>query len=316
MNSENVLAVVVTCNRKELLSECLMALARQAVDILIIDNASTDGTNQCVKNFIQAYKKTPQSNKVMYKRLKKNTGGAGGFFNGIKLAVRMNYDYVWIMDDDTIVTDNTLSELMVAKEKLNGEFGYLSSDALWIDGSYCKMNVQHLEGDRFKNSYQLLNEGILPIKSASFVSLFINCKAVKECGLPYKEYFIWGDDKEYTLRISRKYACYRVKKSIVTHKMKSNNGSDIIRDDISRIERYFYAYRNDFRTACIMGAGDVYNYCVVFFRTIIRILKSDSPAKFLRIKTMFKGLCEGLQFAPNIEYVSELPQTLKVCGFC
>ena len=105
MNSENVLAVVVTCNRKELLSECLMALARQAVDILIIDNASTDGTNQCVKNFIQAYKKTPQSNKVMYKRLKKNTGGAGGFFNGIKLAVRMNYDYVWIMDDDTIVTD-------------------------------------------------------------------------------------------------------------------------------------------------------------------------------------------------------------------
>ena len=42
-------AVVVTYNRKQLLVECLRALLRQTVcidRIFIINNASTDGTNE------------------------------------------------------------------------------------------------------------------------------------------------------------------------------------------------------------------------------------------------------------------------------
>ncbi len=300
MIDKKILAVVVTCNRKEMLSECMYALTSQQTDILVVDNASTDGTYEFIKAYI---KKIHGTKTVKYKRLKQNTGGAGGFFYGIKTALEWGYDYVWIMDDDTIVTKSSLSELIKAIDKLNGDFGYLSSEALWTDKSPCKMNLQHYYGERFKYSYELLNDGIVPIKSATFVSMFINCKAVEKCGLPYKEYFIWGDDKEYTLRLSKSFSCYKVKKSVVIHKMKSNNGSNIIEDDISRIERYRYAYRNDFRTACIMGASNVYNYYIVFLRTIIRILKSNNNNKFLRIKTMFIGLYQGLSFKPVIKYV-------------
>ena len=50
-----VTAVVVTYNRKELLAECLQALLAQTVfdtgagcelEILVVDNASTDGKNE------------------------------------------------------------------------------------------------------------------------------------------------------------------------------------------------------------------------------------------------------------------------------
>lgn len=44
---ERVAAVVVTYNRKELLAQCIKALLGQqnaVCDILIVDNASTDGT--------------------------------------------------------------------------------------------------------------------------------------------------------------------------------------------------------------------------------------------------------------------------------
>ena len=308
MKNKDILAVVVTCNRKELLKECLQALMQynNDCDILVIDNASTDGTDKFmadqVKNNSHYNSGNINEKFLRYIQLKENTGGAGGFSRGIKEGVRMNYRYIWIMDDDTIVNNTTLPALKNAVSKTNGLFGYFSSDAVWIDGQPCKMNIQHYDGERFKDSYKLLDEGIIPIKSATFVSLFINREAVIDCGLPYKEYFIWGDDKEYTLRLSKKYACYSVRKSKVLHKMNSNNGSDIIRDDVARIDRYRYAYRNDFRTACINGAGKVFNYMVVFLRTIIRILQSDSPYKLKRIKIMIIGMFEGMFFKPHKEF--------------
>ena len=78
---------------------------------------------------------------------------------------------------------------------------------------------------------------------ASFVSLFIKASVIKQLGLPIKEFFIWTDDWEYTRRISRKYNCYLVNKSVVTHKSKSNMGADIINDSEDRLDRYKYIYR-------------------------------------------------------------------------
>ncbi len=77
------------------------------------------------------------------------------------------------------------------------------------------------------------------VDSATFVSLLFTRVAVENKGLPVKEYFIWGDDKEYTLRISETYPCYHVKESVAIHKMKTNAGSNIVIDDIERVPRYF-----------------------------------------------------------------------------
>lgn len=52
---KKVTAVVVTYNRKTLLKECIESLLAQTyknLDILVIDNASTDGTEGFVKKSI------------------------------------------------------------------------------------------------------------------------------------------------------------------------------------------------------------------------------------------------------------------------
>lgn len=75
-------AVVVTYNRKALLIECVEAILKQkyAVDkLIIIDNASTDGTEEELKKI-----EILNRNDVVYKKLEKNIGGAGGFYEGIK----------------------------------------------------------------------------------------------------------------------------------------------------------------------------------------------------------------------------------------
>ena len=127
-----IAAVVVTYNRKELLRECLQALLAQSMnqlDILLIDNASTDGTHEFVGDIIEA------NDTISYINTGSNLGGAGGFHYGLKEAYNRGYEYMWIMDDDTIATPDALKNLLVADRKLKGKYGFLASCVLWTDGS-------------------------------------------------------------------------------------------------------------------------------------------------------------------------------------
>src|SRR6218665_3123179 len=75
-------AIVVTYNRKELLRECVTALLRSRVDqILVVDNASSDQTGSLFEQGAEFF-----DPRVTYMRLRKNEGGAGGFYWGTRYA--------------------------------------------------------------------------------------------------------------------------------------------------------------------------------------------------------------------------------------
>ena len=136
---QQIAAIVVTYNRKEMLYTCISKLLQQescACDILVIDNGSTDGTEAYIRSKIS-------HPSVIYHNTGKNLGGAGGFSAGIQLAFQMGYSYIWLMDDDTYVERDSLEELLKADQRLNGNYGFLSSIAYWKDGKICNMNRQH-----------------------------------------------------------------------------------------------------------------------------------------------------------------------------
>ncbi len=96
--NDTVAAVLVTYNRKEFLSECLDGLLHQTrpVDrIILIDNASTDGTPEFLKQ--RGYLGNPV---IDYVQMPDNTGGAGGFHEGVKRGYYAGYRWLWLMDDD------------------------------------------------------------------------------------------------------------------------------------------------------------------------------------------------------------------------
>lgn len=99
-----IATIVVTYNRKEKLIRCLQHIQDQnlSTDIIVIDNMSTDGTQEVLKSLIQ-------NHKIIYKRLEKNIGGAGGFSEGIKYAYNLGYEYFWVMDDDCMPKQDALS---------------------------------------------------------------------------------------------------------------------------------------------------------------------------------------------------------------
>lgn len=299
---KKIVALVVTYNRKDLLQECLQALLNQTypnMDICVIDNASTDGTEDVISNM-----KTGK--KILYYNTGENLGGAGGFNYGLKLLVKMEYDYIWIMDDDTIPESDALSELMVAEKKIDCEAGFLASNVIWSDGTFSNMNHPGIWKKAFEGyEYRYLREGILRLEYSSFVSIMIPVQVVKTVGLPIKEFFIWKDDYEYTTRISKKYKCYFVAKSKVLHKIKNNDMPNLAIDNADRIGRYIYEYRNGYYLTRINGIKSKIRYyceCMNMFKEIVRKSKDN---KYKRLSILLKGIFSGWFFKPEIEYIDE-----------
>lgn len=291
-------AVVVTYNRKDLLIKNIKSLLDQTyndvLDILIFDNASSDGTKEAINDYIRR-------EDIQYFNTGENLGGAGGFNFGIKQATEMGYGTLWILDDDTLPTPTALEELRKKDQELGDSYGFLSSKVLWKDGSICTMNIQ--KETKWKRMKEF--ESAKPIQYASFVSLFLRTSTVREVGLPYKEFFIWADDWEYTRRISKRKTGYYIPSSVVNHWCGSNVGADIITASAERTERFNYMYRNDVVLYRQDGLeGKFYLWLRNNVHRIRILLKSDNKSK--KLKIIRKGTKEGKMFFPQVEYLSKV----------
>ncbi len=190
-----VWAIVVTRDRRDLLSGCLAALEAQerAPDrVLVVDNASSDGTPDMVR---------AEHPSVELLSLRVNEGGAGGFHEGMKQAHAGGAEWLWLMDDDTVPEPGALSELLAAAGRLDESPAFLASRAVWRDGRVHPMNALWPDRTRAALAVEGAERRVMPVRSATFVSLLVHRGAVDRHGLPRKEFFVWSDDIEYTSRI-------------------------------------------------------------------------------------------------------------------
>lgn len=293
----NIAAVVVTYNRRELLAENIRRLLAQSrpADIIVIDNNSTDDTRARIEPLIA-------EGRITYINTGENLGGAGGFAFGINEAVCRGYEYVWVMDDDCMPTEDALDRLMAADAALGGNYGFLSGRAIWKDGSPCVMNVQRRTLTRPLGKF---DKDVVPVVMASFVSLLVKSSVVREVGLPIKEFFIWTDDWEFTRRISRKYPCYAVADSIVVHMSRANIGANIASDSADRLDRYEYLYRNDVYLYSREGIKGFLYECARLTVHFFKILLTARGDRRKRIAIMLRGTKRGLKFKPEVRFPGE-----------
>ena len=300
MEKNRVAAVVVTFNRLPLLQKCIEKLAAQSApcDILVVNNASTDGTSEWLAEC------EAKNDRLHARDTGLNLGGAGGFHYGMRWAAEAGYETLWLMDDDCLPEPEALQKLLEADALLGGEYGWLSSVALWTDGTECKMNRQKLKKSFYDYS-PLLKYGLVQAEQATFVSLLLRADTVRRVGLPIKAYFIWGDDIEYTRRIAVREGmpCFVAGQSRVIHAMADNNGSSIATDRAERIDRYRFAYRNDAFTCRQEGARGVCYYLAKCGLNFCRILAKAPDHRGKRIRVLLSGMVRGAFFRPEIEFI-------------
>lgn len=288
--NKKICAIVVTYNREKLMKKCIGKLIENSDDldkIIVVNNASTDGTKEFLNKI--------DNSKLHIINLEKNLGGAGGFTKGIEYAYNHGFDYFWIMDDDTMVNESTLKYLLDGFR--NGDkVGFVCSNVLFTDKSQCVMNIPKIS----KRWGEQLIKNLLKVESASFVSILICREVVEKLGLPIREFFIWGDDLEYTQRITSEYNGYMNIKSTVIHEMNSNIGIDIVSDNSDRINRYYYEYRN--KMFIYKRNKKIAKYIGYVLKTIIKIIILNNENKIKKIKIVSSGVKDGLFFNPTIKF--------------
>ena len=269
-----VVAVVVAYNRLALLRECLEGLAAQSrpVDaIVVVDNASTDGSPDMVAE------RFPDVDLV---RLRANTGGAGGFAVGLERALeRHAADLVWIMDDDTVPTPDALRELLRIREEEPG-LVLQASRAVWTDGAEHPMNTPKKRIGASRASVErAARHGALPVRSASFVSVLVDADAVRRTGYPVADYFIWNDDFEFTSRLLRSAEGWYCPTSVVVHKTRVFGSSDA-----DPGERFYFEVRNKvwlFRHSRAFALGERLLYMAATARRWVRTRRRTSDRAVL-----------------------------------
>ena len=158
-----------------------------------------------------------------------NTGGAGGFAAGIARALTRfpQAEWIWIMDDDTVPTATALEALLRAAEVYPGAPALLASRAVWTDGTEHPMNRPRTRPALPPALHRhAALAGARQIRTASFVSILLDARAVREVGLPRASYFLWNDDFEYTSRILRGRIGLYVPASVVHHLTRALGSSD------------------------------------------------------------------------------------------
>ncbi|WP_048717621.1 glycosyltransferase family 2 protein [Bacillus sp. 522_BSPC] len=288
MGVERICAIVVTYNRKQLLMECINKLLSQTLsldEIIIIDNASTDNT-------ISEIRSRYSEDEVTILPLEQNVGGAGGFYEGLKYAKTKGYEWIWILDDDTIPELDCIEQLIETKDKFSNTMKplLLASRVNWIDGTLHPMNLPTVKNRDNEKLFMAARNGCISIRSTSFVSLLINRSLIEQYGLPIKEYFIWNDDLEYTSRILKNEFGVVVPKSVVKHKTKVK---------YTPIEsagaRYYYEVRNKIwllKTTSFSKKEKIRIFISVI-RGIFQFIKLNK-LNAISIKTISKGLFDGL----------------------
>lgn len=196
----NVLAVVVTYNRLQLLQRCVAHLISQELlpDILVINNSSPDGTENWLKetgiDFIT----------------QANGGSSAGWKTGIDEALKRGYEHVWLMDDDGFADTKALKTLLA---NVHPHTALISSIVVkendpksFVFGLPVVDETQQPVLFAGKRKYQNFAE--LPQHFGAqypFAHLFngalLNLELAKKVGTVNTDYFIYGDEVDYYCRL-------------------------------------------------------------------------------------------------------------------
>ena len=222
----SIAAVVVTFNRKALLVECLRALLVQTLPldrILVVDNASTDGTADLLHETGLL-----ESPNVRYLRLDQNTGGAGGFHAGMEAAYNEGHDWIWLMDDDAEPASDALERMApyFGREDISA-LAPMVTDAMWNDEYVEPHRGMRLDGEiagvvRVLKPDETAGRDTLEITHCSFVGPLFHRRVVDQVGLPFAKFFIHYDDYEYVQRARRAGPVLLVMAAKIAHKEARN----------------------------------------------------------------------------------------------
>jgi len=212
-----VCAAVVTYNRKDLLLGCLEALLGQTHPVartFVVDNASTDGTEAALRE-----RGLLERSDVTYVRLDENVGGAGGFSRAVEMLRAQEADWAWLMDDDSEPAPDALERLLAAPPAADPSCVALCPKVVYEAGGIDANQRGHFRRRLLPLAEAEYRDGnYVDLGFLSFVGALVRTSMARAIEPPRADFFVWGDDVEYSFRLRRLGSIRLVNESVIVHK--------------------------------------------------------------------------------------------------
>lgn len=215
-----VAVIILNWNKKADTLRLLGSLQRINYDnhyILVVDNASTDGSAEAVREQFPGVELIINTD---------NLGGTGGFNSGMRYALaNRDYKYIWLLDNDAEVESGTLRELVEAMEE-DGTIGIAGSRIIDSDrrditveaGAFVRrdsIGVQPL----YRNTRNLnVASGVMEVDYVAICSALARTSALERVGLMDERFFFFWDDMDWGLQFKENgFKVVSVLSSVVYH---------------------------------------------------------------------------------------------------
>ena len=219
----SVCALIVTYNRSKYLQKALEGILNQQQEIsgiLIYNNNATDNTEELLMKFGYVdskgdkikenylYSTEKDGKHFYYYHNDENLGGAGGFANGIRLISELDYDYVWIMDDDVYPEPNCLSEIMKQMSVQNVQVGIPNR----TDENFDDRAIIGFDFDDYHKfwtemrktvTYGPFDEEAIKVVDMPFEGPVVEMALLRKVCIPDSGFFIEYDDSDFAQRLQQ-----------------------------------------------------------------------------------------------------------------
>ena len=289
MNKINT--VVVTYNRLELLKECVASLQSQThpiARIFVINNASSDGTKIYLDSLLREY-----PSQITAVHLAENTGGAGGFSEGLRLSIADGADWTWMMDDDACPRPSALEELLTVAQDPTNIYGSLpinGSNTSWATTLIDEGRIAHFAEDVPSSAR---------VESIPLLGFLIHRSLVLKIGYPDAEFFIAADDIEYCMRARQAGANIIIAgNSLIEHPRTLLTEINLFSTRVAYLSlspwKRYYDTRNRLLIARKYYGAKLFTQTIpgTFVRMIAALMKE--PSKLSQLKAFSAGFIDGL----------------------
>jgi GT2 family glycosyltransferase len=227
----NYTALIVTyANRYKFVEQVIDALIREGLtSIILVDNDSAEESKSYFKNLID------NNSKIKLIQHSENLGSAGGFHSGLQFIINnINSDFIWILDDDNVPNIGSLNNLINARKLLINDNSndevvlYSYRGDSWLDDKLAVYNgyIKGYKSNNFigfnfsvifktfflnKKTTNKVKYPVVSVEIGPYGGMFLSMKTLKKVGLPNKDFFIYADDHEFSLRFDK----YNIKQYLV-----------------------------------------------------------------------------------------------------
>jgi hypothetical protein len=194
-----VAIVIVTFNRAKVLESCILSLLKiryKNYKVIVVDNASTDGTTAIIKSLFPS---------VRVIRNEENLGYTGGNNKGIEYALEQDCEYILILNDDVSVDPDFVKNL-VNVARVDPKIGLACPKLLCFEAP----NKFYKEYGKYNFYLGISYQPLFRINSPQEIdlipgaSVLMKREVIQKIGLMDENFFLYFDEGDL---------CYRAKKA-------------------------------------------------------------------------------------------------------